>query len=444
MNITIFLTEVNMSQKNEGFSSVIGFILVAIGLALGIGSLWRFPYVVGQNGGAVFILMYIAIILVIGIPLMTAEISIGFTTQKTAIKAYQTLSPNTKWYLAGYLHLAAAIIIVGYTAIIYAWILKFVVASIAGNFTGLDTQGVINFFDNFNANKTHVLIYFLANYILNILVILGGVQKGIERISKILLPALFVIMVIIIVNAVKLPGASKGIEFLFKPDISRFSFNSLIICLGQAFFALGLAMLGSMVFGSYIKSPKEKIFKSSSVICSSLVLAGIAAGLMILPIVFATGLKPEQGIALTFLTLPNAFNMIPSGRYLSILFYFGFYIAAFTSSVGVTEAIVGLFIEQRNISRKKAIALASCCILPISVISIYSSAFFDFMDKIENNFIIILGVLAIDLFTGYVWGIDNCIKASNIQNPFVKFWMKISVKYIAPVVIIFIFITQFI
>ena len=433
-----------MSQKNEGFSSVIGFILVAIGLALGIGSLWRFPYIVGQNGGALFILMYIAIILIIGIPLMTAEVTIGFNTQKTAIKAYQSLSPNTKWHYAGYLHLAAAIIIVGYTASIYAWILKFVFSSITGDFVGLDTEGIVKFFNDFSSNKNLVFGFYLVNYVLNILVILGGVQKGIERISKILLPALFVIMIIIIVSALKLPNAKEGLDFLFKPDFSKFNFHSLIVCLGQAFFALGLAMLGSMVFGSYLKDSGENIFKSSAVICSSLVFAGIAAGLMILPIVFSTGLKPEEGVALTFLTLPNAFNLIPGGRFLSILFYFGFYIAAFTSSVGVTEAIVGLFMEQFDLSRKKAIFFASALILPIAVLSVYSDAFFNMMDVIENNFILTIGVLLIAIFTGYVWGIDNCIKAANIKSKFVKVWMTLSVKYIAPIVIIFIFITQFV
>lgn len=433
-----------MSQKNEGFSSVVGFILVAIGLALGIGSLWRFPYIVGQNGGALFILMYIAIILIIGIPLMTAEVTIGFNTQKTAIRAYKTLSPNSKWYYAGYLHLIAAIIIVGYTASIYAWIIKFVLSSITGEFTGLDTQGIVAFFNDFSSNKNLVFGFYIINYVLNILVILGGVQKGIERISKILLPALFIIMVIIIVSALRLPNAKAGLEFLFKPDLSKFNFQSLIVCLGQAFFALGLAMLGSMVFGSYLKDPKENIFKSSALICSSLIFAGIAAGLMILPIVFSTGLKPEEGVALTFLTLPNAFNMIPGGRVLSILFYFGFYIAAFTSSVGVTEAIVGLFMEQFNLTRKKALAFATAFIIPIAAVSVYSDVFFNFIDMLENNFILTIGVLLIAIFTGYVWGIDNCIKAANIKNKFVKVWMKISIKYLAPIIIVFIFITQFI
>ncbi|MHC5098700.1 sodium-dependent transporter, partial [Peptoniphilus genitalis] len=334
-----------MSKQNEGFSSILGFIMVAIGLALGIGTLWRFPYVVGENGGAIFIFLYILIILVIGIPLMTCEVTIGYATGNAAIDAYKTLKPNTKWYLAGYLHTLAALIIVGYTSVIYAWIIKYIAGAFMGDFVGLDSQSIQTYFDAFNANKTTVFIFFLINFALNNAVIILGVQKGIERVSKILIPVLFVIMIIIIFFGLRLPGAKEGITFLFKPDFSKFSFNSVITCLGQAFFALGLAMLGSMVFGSYIKEKDENIFKDSSVICLALVFAGILSGFMILPIVFATGLTPGEGVGLTFLTLPLAFNVVPFGRVLSILFYFGFYIAAFTSSVGVLEAPV---YQRRN------------------------------------------------------------------------------------------------
>ncbi|MFQ8698450.1 MAG: sodium-dependent transporter, partial [Peptoniphilus harei] len=302
-----------MSKQNEGFSSILGFIMVAIGLALGIGTLWRFPYVVGENGGAIFIFLYILIILVIGIPLMTCEVTIGYATGNAAIDAYKTLKPNTKWYLAGYLHTLAALIIVGYTSVIYAWIIKYIAGAFMGDFVGLDSQGIQAYFDAFNAKKTTVFIFFLVNFVLNNAVIILGVQKGIERVSKILIPVLFVIMIIIIFFGLRLPGAKEGITFLFKPDFSKFSFNSIITCLGQAFFALGLAMLGSMVFGSYIKEKDENIFKDSTVICLALVFAGILSGFMILPIVFATGLTPGEGVGLTFLTLPLAFNVVPFG-----------------------------------------------------------------------------------------------------------------------------------
>lgn len=433
-----------MSKQNEGFSSILGFIMVAIGLALGIGTLWRFPYVVGENGGAIFIFLYILIILVIGIPLMTCEVTIGYATGNAAIDAYKTLKPNTKWHLAGYLHTLAALIIVGYTSVIYAWIIKYIAGAFMGDFVGLDSQGIQTYFDAFNANKTTVFIFFLINFALNNAVIILGVQKGIERVSKILIPVLFVIMIVIIFFGLRLPGAKEGITFLFKPDFSKFSFNSIITCLGQAFFALGLAMLGSMVFGSYIKEKDENIFKDSTVICLALVFAGILSGFMILPIVFATGLTPGEGVGLTFLTLPLAFNVVPFGRILSILFYFGFYIAAFTSSVGVLEAIVGQFMERFKLERIKALMLASAIIVLIAAVSIFYDPAFAFLDNVESNYILVIGCLIIALFSARAWKMENVIEAANIKSPFVKAWMNISIKYISPIVIVIIFLSQFI
>lgn len=433
-----------MSKQNEGFSSILGFIMVAIGLALGIGTLWRFPYVVGENGGAIFIFLYILIILVIGIPLMTCEVTIGYATGNAAIDAYKTLKPNTKWYLAGYLHTLAALIIVGYTSVIYAWIIKYIAGAFMGDFVGLDSQSIQTYFDAFNAKKTTVFIFFLINFALNNAVIILGVQKGIERVSKILIPVLFVIMIIIIFFGLRLPGAKEGITFLFKPDFSKFSFNSVITCLGQAFFALGLAMLGSMVFGSYIKEKDENIFKDSSVICLALVFAGILSGFMILPIVFATGLTPGEGVGLTFLTLPLAFNVVPFGRVLSILFYFGFYIAAFTSSVGVLEAIVGQFMERFKLERIKALMLASAIIVAIAAVSIFYDPAFAFLDNIESNYILVIGCLIIALFSARAWKMENLLEAANIKSPFVRAWMNVSIKYVSPIVIVIIFLSQFI
>lgn len=430
-------------NNKEGFSSIWGFILVAIGLALGIGSLWRFPYVAYENGGAIFILMYIAIILIIGIPLMTSEVAIGFCTQKTAIDAYKSLAPKSKFYLAGYIHLIAAFLILGYTAPIYSWIFKYLVSSFTGEFMGLNPEGIVNYFNNYNANKTQVFLFFAVNLVLNISVLIFGVQKGVERISKILLPALFAIMIIIIISILRLDGAMEGVKFLFLPDIKKFTLNSLITCLGQAFFALGLGMLGSMVFGSYIKDPKENIFKSSSMICVSLIFAGVFAGLMILPFVFATNLEVAQGVNLSFITLPNAFNLVVGGRFLSILFYLGFYIAAFTSSVGVFEAIIGLVTEKYNLKRIPAILICAIPVLIIAYFSIYNDRIFTLLDTIESNYILVISCFAISIFAGYIWKIENVIKASNIESEFVKNWMRISVKYITPIAIAIIFISQF-
>ncbi|MCI5839372.1 MAG: sodium-dependent transporter [Peptoniphilaceae bacterium] len=434
-----------MESKNEGFSSIIGFITVAIGLALGIGTLWRFPYVVGENGGAVFIFFYILIILVIGIPLMTAEVTIGFHTQKAAVDAYKKLEPkNSKWHLTGYLHLVAAIIIVAYTAPIYSWILKYIFSSITGTFESMSVNDTVNFFYNLNQNKFEIFIFFILNIALNILVINLGIQDGIERLSKVLIPILFIIMVIIIISTLKLKNSFLGISFMFKPDFSKFSISSLLTCLGQAFFALGLGMLASMVFGSYIKNPKENIFKSCSIICFALILAGILAGLMILPVVFSSGLSVDEGVSLTFITLPVAFNKVSGGKILSTLFYFGFYIAAFTSSVGVMESIVGFFSEKFNIERKKALIISTVLISIIAIISIFSDDAFNFFDILESNYILVISCFLIVIFSSRIWKIEEVIKSANIKNKFIKYWMKFSLKYISPVAILVIFISNFI
>ena len=203
-------------------------------------------------------------------------------------------------------------------------------------------------------------------------------------------------------------------------------------------------MLGSMVFGSYIKEKNENIFKDSSVICIALVFAGILSGLMILPIVFATGLTPGEGVGLTFLTLPLAFNVVPFGRILSVLFYFGFYIAAFTSSVGVLEAIVGQFMERFKLERVKALIFANIIIIIIAAISIFIDPAFAFIDNLESNYILVIGCLLIALFSARAWKMENVFEAANIKNKFIRTWMNVSIKCISPVVIVIIFLSQFI
>lgn len=214
--------------------------------------------------------------------------------------------------------------------------------------------------------------------------------------------------------------------------------------LSQAFFALGLGMLGSMVFGSYVKNPKEDIFKSSATICISLIFAGVLAGLMILPIVFATDLEVAEGVALSFITLPNAFNMVSGGHILSILFYLGFYIAAFTSSVGVFEAIIGLLTEKYDISRIMAIVIGTVPIIIIAYFSIFYEDIFLFLDIFESNYVLVLSSLLIAIFASRIWGTEEVILASNIKSDFVKSWMRLSLNYITPLAIIIIFISQFI
>lgn len=430
------------TNEKEQFSSIIGFLMVAIGFAVGIGSLWRFPYLCGTNGGALFILVYILVILVIGIPLLTSEITMGFFTQKTAINAYKTIKPGKKWYLAGYLHLIAAISIAAYTIPIYAWILNYIPKTATGFFIGMSAKEVSDYFVAFSCDYKLIFFYAIITYVLEFVVLRGGLQNGVEKLSKFLLPTLAVIMVIVIIAGLRLENAKEGIMFILKPDFSKFTMDSLLAALGQAFFAIGIAMLASMVFGSYIANKEENILKNASVISSSIIIVGIAAGFMIFPMVFSFGLEPTAGSGLTFITLPNVFNKITGGRIIGTLFYLGFYIAAFTSSTSIIEAVVGVVMDQLNLTRMKALSLVMAILVIIGIPSILSNSFFNTIDMITNNYIIVIGAFIIAIFTGWIWGIDNCLDAANVKNKIMRLWVKISVKYVCPVVIIIIFITS--
>jgi NSS family neurotransmitter:Na+ symporter len=434
-----------MDSKNTGnaFSSVYGFLITAIGFAVGVGSIWRFPFVLGENGGALFLIAYVAIIVVIGAPLLTAEIAMGFKTQKTAVRAYNDLAPGKMWFLGGYAHLAAGILIISYTLPIYAWILKYLIATASGVFEGMAPDEIGSFFKTFTADRGQVAMFAVLNIAINAAIVSGGVKTGVERVTKILLPMLGVIMVILISAGLSLPGSGAGVRFLIQPDLSKFTLGSLQTALGQAFFAIGIAMLASMVFGSYIKNPKENIGKCAVVICTALVCAGLMAGFMIFPVLFASGIEQTAGPGLTFIALPNVFTQISGGRILGALFYVGFYIAAVTSSAGVAESVVGQLMDQYSMTRKKALTVTISIMTAIGMICVFNDAVFNTIDLIENNYLLTLGALCIAIFVGWVWGIDNFIEAANIKSDFSKMWLRLTVKYVSPVAILFIFISSF-
>lgn len=378
----------NKSSGGNAFSGLMGFLMTAIGFAVGVGSIWRFPYLLGTNGGALFLIVYVAIIVVIGIPLLTAETAMGFKTQKTAVLAYRALAPKHKvWSYAGYAHLLAALLIVSYTIPIYAWILGYLYNTAIGTFQGMDMAQLGDFFTQFSGNYPLVALMAAINLGFAVLVVSGGVAKGVETLTKVLLPVLGIIMVVLIIAGMRMPGADAGFAFLFKPNASAFTMQSLQDCLGQAFFAVGIGMLASMVFGSYVKNPKQNLGKTSVIISIAL-------------------------------------------------------IAAVTSSAGVMEAVVGMLMDQFKMTRKKALLFTVLFQVVIGVFCLDAGAFFNFCDILTNNYILTLGALVIAIFVGWVWGADNFVEAANIKGKFTRLWLKLSVKYISPIIILVIFITS--
>lgn len=430
-------------QNNEGFSSMFGFLMTIIGFAVGVGSLWRFPYVCGTNGGALFILTYVLVIAVIGIPLLTAEISMGYVTQKTAIGAYQTLKPHGKWHLSAYLHIIVGVLVNSYTVPIYAWVLVYIYRTATGFFRGMDPEGIAESFGALNTDYKTMFIFAVINWAIITLIISRGVQGGVEKVNKFLLPALAVIMIVCIVIGLQVEGSSKGLEYMFKPNPDTFSLNAVTAAVGQAFFAIGIGMLASMVFGSYIKNKNENIVKQSSIICGSIVFAGIASGLMIFPMVFAFGLEPGAGAGLTMVTLPNVFNYIAGGRIIGTVFYIGFYFAALSSAIGLAEAVIAVVMDKFEMERKKAVAVVMGVAIVIGSMSILIPGFLDTVDIFTSNYLLVISGLLIAIFVGWIWGIDNFLDAIRVKNKALRAWLGISVKFICPVAISVIFLGNF-
>lgn len=432
-------------EKNKGFGSIFGFLMTMIGFAVGVGSLWRFPYVCGTNGGALFILTYIAVILLVGIPLLTAEMSIGFKSRHTAVGAYKALEPaGSRWHLAGYVHLAAGWMINAYTTPIYAWVIIYIWRTATGFFSGMDASEVGSSFDALNANRPVMFLGAAIAWGLLAIVVSRGLQGGVEKICKVMIPSLGVIMVVCIIIGLRLPGSFAGLQFLFDPDISKFHFSSFTAALGQAFFAIGIGMLASMVFGSCVNNEKEHLLKDCSIISVSIIIAGIFAGLMIFPICFAFDLEPAAGVSLSLITLPNAFNAVAGGRIIGTLFYVGFFFAAFSSSISLAEAIVNTLMDMYGWSRKKALAVTVAGDIVVGSISILSLDLFDKMDVFTCNYLVIIGAFIIAIFSGWVWGIENMLNAANVSSPLQCTWLKICVKYVCPVAIAVIFIGNFV
>ena len=436
--------ETDSGSAKEQFSSFFGFLMVCIGFVVGVGSLWRFPYVCGSNGGALFLVTYIILIIVICIPLLTAEMSIGFATKKTPAAAYKQLAPGKKWYFASYMHAATSLILNAYTITVYGTVLHYMFRTATGYFEGMKGQALADYYHSFAGSFSQQALWCLLSLVIVALILRGGLQGGVEKLSKYMLPVLAVIMVVLIVLGLRLPGAKEGIAFLLKPDVSSFGIEAVQAALGQAFFAVGIGMLSSMVFGSYIGNPKQNLVPSSTIICGGIVAAGLMAGSMIFPMVFAYGLEPSEGSGLTFITLTSVFAQISGGRIIGVLFYFGFFIAALTTMVGSLEGIIGFIRGIVDISRGKAMAITLALLVLLAVPSALSQSVFHIFDFIVSNILLVVGAFVISIFVGWVWGIENFLEAINVKNKYIKMWLTVSIKFVSPIAIAIIFITQLI
>ena len=440
-----------MAQEahREHWGSRIGFILAAAGSAVGLGNIWRFPYITGKYGGAAFVLVYLALIFIVGFSVMLAEMAIGRKAQLNAVGSFQKLRGGA-WPIVGWMGVVAGFMILSFYAVIGGWTIKYFIWSFTGLMGDAAAGKAGDVFGAFVTNTPQVIMYQAIFMLITIWVVYKGIGEGIEKYCKILMPALFVILLILIVRSVTLEGAGKGLEFYLKPDFSKLTGESFAAALGQAFFSLSLGMGCMITYGSYVD--KQTGLPGSAIqVCVIDTAVAILAGLAIFPAVFAFGVDAGAGPGLTFVTLPSVFAKMAGGTIWSALFFLLLFIAALTSAISLLE-VVAAYVIDKGWARPKAAVIMGLLIFALGVPSAMSLTgapkiagkdFLDAMDFLSSNVLLPLGGVFIALFVGWFWTADARREVTNegthsfgMMEPWI--WVC---RVIAPLGILYIFIT---
>ena len=443
-------------MSRDNFGSRFGALVAMAGSAVGLGNLWRFPYLVGENGGAAFIIVYIALSFVICLPIFVSEFIVGRRSQENAYAAFRDLSGGSRWRWIGLLTVVIPMIVLSYYSVIGGWSVEYLLKSLTFSFTSAESQSAIStMFVDFVSNPWIPLIGHTAFLAVTALIVVVGIKDGIEKFSKVMMPMLFFIVLAIAIYSITLPGAGKGVEYLFKPDFSKIDAKVCAAALGQAFFSLSLGFGTILTYASYVDKKENILFQSTATAVSDLMFA-LIAGLAIMPAVFAFGIDPQSGPGLVFETLPYVFGKMPAGGVIAILFFMALLVAALTSSISMLEVAVAYLIEEKKLSRPAACAIlfALCWIVgalcslsfgPLSNLRICGSTIFDFFDSLSSNVLMTLGSLFTVLFVGWR------LKKTDIYDEFTNggsistnvkifgvLWFLI--RYICPVAIAVIFV----
>ncbi len=447
-------------SNRANFGSKLGVILASAGSAVGLGNIWRFPYEAGNHGGAAFILIYIGCVLFFGIPIMVAEFSIGRHSRSNTARAYQILAPGTPWKWVGRMGVLAGFLILGYYSVVAGWTLDYIVQAATNSFAGQSSESFIASFNNFVQNPWRPVLWTLAFMLMTHFIVVKGVEKGIEKSSKIMMPMLFLLLLVLAVCAISLPGAGNGLKFLLQPDFSKVNANVLLGAMGQAFFSLSLGMGCLCTYASYFRKdvnlPKTAL--NVGVIDT---LVAVLSGFIIFPAAFSVGIQPDAGPSLLFITLPNVFQQAFGGLpwlavLLSIMFYVLLALAALTSTISLHEVVTAYLHEEFNMTRRKAAILVTigCSILGIlsslslglgKELTIFGMTLFDFFDYLTAKIMLPLGGFFIAIFTG--WFMNRRIVWKEVSNNgTLKVWIYRSwlflLKFVAPIGIAFIFINE--
>ncbi len=441
-----------METNSRGsWGSRVGFILAATGSAVGLGNIWRYPYITGQNGGAAFVLVYIGCVLLIGLPVLIAEISLGRRTTLNPVGAFKAMSTSRFWPWVGYLGVVTGVGILSFYLVVAGWTLGYIVRTV------LHSTGT---FAEFVQDPSVEIGYFTAFLLLTTLVVLGGVEKGIEKWSKFLMPLLFLILLGLIGYNLTLEGAAAGIEFYLKPDFGKIHGSTILAAMGQAFFSLSLGMGTMITYGSYL-SKKESIPFSASAVALTDTLIAFLAGLMIFPALFSVGLEPTQGPALVFNVLPKVFETMPGGTVIGLLFFVLLAIAALTSTVSLLEVPVAFFVDEKKWSRKKAVWMLTAIVfvagLPSALsqgtVQLFSSIsvlgqtdWLSLMNFLFSDISLPVGGLFLSLFVGWVWGADRAsdetLEGATPRARMLMFAWRPLIRFISPVIILLVLLNK--
>lgn len=442
-------------EQREQLGSRLGFILLSAGCAIGIGNVWKFPYMVGQYGGGAFVLIYLFFLVILGIPVMTMEFAMGRAGQRSPARLYQQLEPKgSKWHLHGYVAMAGNYILMMFYTSVAGWMLDYFVCTAGGQFVGADTDGVAAQFSQMLGDPLRMTLFMGIIVVVGFLVCSFSLQKGLERITKWMMVALLVIMVVLAINSVCTAGGSQGLRFYLVPDLARMKKvgigNVVAGAMNQAFFTLSLGIGAMAIFGSYIGKERALMGESARVAALDTLVA-LCSGLIIFPACFAYGVQPDSGPSLIFITLPNIFNHMPLGRVWGSLFFVFMSFAAFSTVLGVFENIVSCTMDLSGWSRKKAclfngilmLLLSMPCVLGFNVLSKFQplgpgTGVLDLEDFVVSNLLLPLGSLIFIFFctSRYGWGWKNFTKEANAGKGLkVQRWMRGYMCYVLPVLV---------
>ena len=453
-------------ENREKFASRLGFILISAGCAIGLGNVWRFPYITGQYGGAAFVLLYLVFLVILGLPVMVMEFAVGRASQKSCAKSFDLLEPKgTKWHWYKWMGFGGCYLLMMFYTTVGGWMISYVVKSATGTFTGMDTEAVGGVFNSMLANPSELVGWMLVTIMLGFLVCSMGLQKGVERITKVMMSCLFLIMIVLCVRSVTLDGAVEGLKFYLIPDFSKMFENgwstfgeAVYAAMGQSFFTLSLGISAMAIFGSYIGKDRSLMGEALNIGILDTMVA-LIAGLIIFPACFAFGVNPGEGPSLVFITLPSVFNQMWGGQLWGSLFFLFMSFAALSTVIAVFENLISFSIDRWGWDRKKAVIVNGIAILVLSLpCALGFNVWAGFTvpgigdiqtleDFIVSNNILPLGSVIYLLFCVCKrgWGWDNFIREADTGTG-VKFpkWARLYLKYVLPLMILIIFIMGYV